>query len=437
MPASSEPLLPAAAAAGITRQQLMLIVAAFSTLFSQFAALGMIAPFFAASSEGRWLGPRSVGLIFSSYPLGTVLAVGAALPPWVLQRLGVRATICLGVGISALTSFCFGLAPRFVWDMPLVVTLVACRLAGGAGAALAETASISALSNGGFGDKLGVVISGVEIVIGAAMALGMLLGGFLYAAGDSTVFGAFLFPFFVQLCTTMALLPLVWVALPAHVSDDGGGGAGANDESQLVPRSVWTTSRVLLILSVVLWSAVNEALLPILAPELARPPLLFDSSQTGMVFAEASGIYMLGSIPVGWAIGRPGASRYRKLIMGNGWLTLALAYILLGPVRSVMSPFCSLVAAMAIQGLASSLVIVPTLPDLQSGLDGDELGKAAVSSAWTGAFSLGALLGPFSAAALTASIGFDLTCVLLSVACLFGGVALLALHICLNKKARR
>ena len=63
--------------------------------------------------------------------------------------------------------------------------------------------------------------------------------------------------------------------------------------------------------------------------------------------------------------------------------------------------------------------------DLLLGLGDSAADKAAVSSAWTGAFSLGALLGPVSCAIVADAFGFDLTCVVLAVGCVAGGISML------------
>ena len=226
----SEPLLPdERSSVRRRRQQSLLIIASYATLLVQFMTLAMPAPFFSSSPQGASLGTQMGGMVFGAYPFGTVVAVALGIPPRLVSTIGVRATIALGVCLSAGTALCLGLAPGLIGKTSIAFVMLACRTVGGAGAAMAETGCLSALAVGGFGDSFGLVIGGVEVVIGCAMALGMLLGGTCYKIGASTVFGAFLFPYVVTACTPAVLLPLLYYAMPAHDGDHGADSGGNAD----------------------------------------------------------------------------------------------------------------------------------------------------------------------------------------------------------------
>jgi hypothetical protein len=116
----------------------------------------------------------------------------------------------------------------------LSAALVAMRAVGGMGSAFADVGTFTVITTVGFGSRLGAVISMVEVVIGLAGAGGTLAGGMLYELGASTPFGAFRFPFLVMAACSVALAPLVCVALPCGKLRDGEGGTsdcGATEAS--------------------------------------------------------------------------------------------------------------------------------------------------------------------------------------------------------------
>ena len=67
------------------------------------------------------------------------------------------------------------------------------------------------------------------------------------------------------------------------------------------------------------------------------------------------------------------------------------------------------VGAAPLLGIAAANLIVPSLPALEAGLDGDdEINR--IAALWNGLYSLGSAAGPLVSSALHAQLGFAWTC---------------------------
>ena len=173
--------------------------------FTQYAVALLISPFFPTSPAGVAVGPTMVGAVFAAYSFAT--AAATPLPPLALRRFGTQQTVALGLTLSALGSLAFGCLPLLVsTTTPLAVGLLCCRVVGGMGASLSESACLAVVSTPGAtvaaegkhdgddrgdGDMAlaGVEISSVEVFTGVGAAAGAALGGGLYRIGADTPFG--------------------------------------------------------------------------------------------------------------------------------------------------------------------------------------------------------------------------------------------------------
>jgi MFS family permease len=216
-------------------QTALLLVTIYLVFFTQYSSVSVLAPFFPTSEAAKALGETTVGLIFAAYPLGIVLAT--PLPPLMMRTFGASLSIGLGLLVSGVATIGFGYLPGSLGTgspAMLSAALVAMRAVGGMGSAFADVGTFTVITTVGFGSRLGAVISMVEVVIGLAGAGGTLAGGMLYELGASTPFGAFRFPFLVMAACSVALVPLVCVALPCGKLREGEGGTsdcGATEAS--------------------------------------------------------------------------------------------------------------------------------------------------------------------------------------------------------------
>ena len=272
----------------------------------------------------------------------------------------------------------------------------------------------------GFGERLGKIISFVEVVIGLAAAGGSSAGGVLFSLGASTIFGSFLLPFVATFTCTILLIPLVLYTLPSRklgTDDDSNADAGnahaleSGDSKSGSYSSIWTAARLATLSSLACGSSMVEAMFPTLPPELDA--LGFDAVAIGNVLSENALAYMLGAVMFGAVIDWQPTRRTRRMVMGLGWLLMGASYFTLGPMRSMLPAGSAgfVYLAMFAQGIASGGIIVPSLPDAQDGLE-DEVEKATLCSVWNSCYSGGAAAGPIVAAALSSLYGFDRMCVI-------------------------
>ena len=215
-------------------QTALLLATIYLIFFTQYSSVSVLAPFFPTSEAAKVLGETTVGLIFAAYPLGIVLAT--PLPPLMMRTFGASLSIGLGLLVSGVATLGFGYLPGSLGTgspAMLSAALMAMRAVGGMGSAFADVGTFTVITTVDFGSRLGAVISMVEVVIGLAGAGGTLAGGMLYELGASTPFGAFRFPFLVMAACSVALVPLVCVALPcgtsATLSEGESGEGGTRD----------------------------------------------------------------------------------------------------------------------------------------------------------------------------------------------------------------
>ena len=129
-----------------------------------YIALFIPVPFLPASRVGDAIGVTALGVVFAAYPAATALAT--PLPPRAIALVGLRGTVAIGLMLGALSMAAFGLLPSILGvasPSPLIAGLVVCRLVGGAGASLAESAALTAVSTTGGEADLGKALAAVEV----------------------------------------------------------------------------------------------------------------------------------------------------------------------------------------------------------------------------------------------------------------------------------
>ena len=398
--------------ASAPRQSTLFLSVSLLLFFTQFAALSLPASFLAPRRPGARLARRSSAPYFRATRSANYRGVAAAdvFDPTSRRARRRRLLLCC----AACSSLLCGLAPS-VFDntAALAAAMITARLAGGAGSCVAEVAAFTVLSTSDLQGRLGLVMSLVEVAVGSGVAAGTAAGGALYRVGEGTAVGAFLLPFLVAAAAPLALLPLVVAAVPSRTSEA---------PAEPLSSSMLTVGRAAVVVSVVLWTSAAEGILPVLGPVWrAQPALHFTPPAVGLAMTLNSGVYMLASLPIGWLIDRPALRDRRRSVMAAGWALLLVGFALLGPLEDG-APLADTLAGMAVVGVSSAMVVVPTMPDLQAGLR-TEGEKAAVSTIWTSAFSTGSLFGPIIAAAVTKGEGFVALCAGLMAMCAAGAVA--------------
>ena len=182
----------------ITARRTAVLVCCVLVFLCQYCqASPMIAPFLAASEPGLLVGTDMVGVIFAAYPMATALAT--PLPDQLIARIGIRATVIIGLCMTASGSLIFGLVGALLsqdGSATIVASgLILARALGGVGASLSESGCLTAVSVSGWGDDLGKAFAVVEVTTGVGAAAGAAMGGYLYYIGENSWCGPFMLTF--------------------------------------------------------------------------------------------------------------------------------------------------------------------------------------------------------------------------------------------------
>ena len=157
---------------------------------------------------------------------------------------------------------------------------------------------------------------------------------------------------------------------------------GADDVGRLAGQrqKLWSAQRIVSLVSLFVGAMVMESLYPILGPHTATPPENLDEAGVGVMFSIYSLAYMAASLPCGMVADKlargPRTGLKLKSMISCGWLLMVFAFHLtlgrVGPFAAVGS-LPSIRVSLIVQGIASALIIMPSLPELQYALeDGDE-----------------------------------------------------------------
>jgi MFS family permease len=358
------------------RRTAVLVCCVLVFLCQYCQASPMIAPFLAASEPGLLVGTDMVGVIFAAYPMATALAT--PLPDQLIARIGIRATVIIGLCMTASGSLIFGLVGELLsqdGSATLVASgLILARALGGVGASLSESGCLTAVSVSGWGDDLGKAFAVVEVTTGVGAAVGAAMGGYLYYIGESAWCGPFMLPMLVASAFPLCVVPCVLlnlsdVAAAEELNGGGGGGGmrggcsgdgsgggrgggsgdggaahaastagaagtpgmkGAPDASSRSMIGLTCTA-----LSLALSAAFFEGLNPLLEPHFVLPPFSLSIPQVGLYLAIICFLYTLTSLPAGWLTDKlnhgPAAGRNVRGLMLAGWAIALVGVMLLWP----------------------------------------------------------------------------------------------------------
>jgi MFS family permease len=144
------------------------------TLF--YAAIVPLLPTYAADFD---LSKTGAGILAAAYPAGTFLA---ALPGgWLAARIGVRATVLLGLATMIAASLAFAFAPS-------IAVLDLARFVQGVGGALSWAGAIGWLIGASPRERRGELIGSAMAAAIVGALLGPVLGGAAAAVGPEIVF---------------------------------------------------------------------------------------------------------------------------------------------------------------------------------------------------------------------------------------------------------
>jgi len=429
----------------------LLLIGVYSVLFLRYVIATFLSAFFTPVATAWGISGSFNGLIFAAYPAG--MSLTSLFAPQIVQRLGTRTAISLGLQLTSVLTLAFGLTPdavdawggetaQYKWGF-----LGFYWLSGLLGS-VAENAAII-LATQQFPDRLGTVMASIGTVSGVGCMVGPVVGGVLYdLPADGSMGMRFRFPFFVCALASLALvLPLRAIMPAGGISSDGAGGEGRAEDAPDEPVSPATAkagaaelgledvaaggagearrgasagavcasplcgASVLLGLgSTMLSGGVVATLDPTLSYRLSAPPFYASASLVSFVFMYSSVVYTLCSVPIGGLVDLfPSSSRLYKAVTASGFAVLALSFAILAPALPRTGPgapplsalppaelnsVSAVMVAMGLKGVGSALSNNAVYPDMVLLLPPDKMTLASASGLWNAAYSLGWALGP-------------------------------------------
>jgi DHA1 family multidrug resistance protein-like MFS transporter len=344
---------------------------------------GSIVPALALYARSFGVAQSAIGLAIAVYGLARFLI---AIPAGQLaDRLGRRATLAAGGGLSALGNVLCALAPTYA-------AFVGARFVAGAGAALVLTAGLIVLADISTPSNRGRMMSVYQGVFIFAVGIGPLPGGVLASRWGLAA------PFWAYAATSLLASAVAWLAVPetrALALRQAEQAVQAEVPFRAQVRLLATHAGFLLVSLIAFVNAVARTggLFNII-PILARDRLALGADRIGFGLALASIVGLALAYPAGVLADRYG----RKLVIVPATIIsgASLVLFLLAPSYGWFLTACALWSvAMGISGAAPSAYAADTAPASMN---------AAVLSTYRMLADLGYVIGPV-ALGLVADLG--------------------------------
>jgi MFS family permease len=348
-------------------------------VFVVMLGFGIVVPILPLFARSFGVGYGAAGLLISVFAFARLVAGPFAGP--LVDRLGERASMAIGVTIVGVSSLLTGLAPTY----PLAVIL---RGSGGAGSALLFTAMVSYLlktvPKARMGRTLGLFYGSFNLGLIAGAPLGGIIAEQLGLASPLFVYAGLLF-----ISGAMYLWRVRNPDAGRETSADPEESARAARLRTLLRRRAFLTTIFLNFSYLWMVAAVFDTLVPLFGQEgLGMSP-----GEIGVVFSVALAAELVVLYPAGSAADRLG----RRPVVIPAMAALAVLVAALGLAPSPVA----LVAVMALLGIASGFAGVPPGAMLADVAPGERSGTAVGLFRFAGdvGFVFGPLVGGFAAAA--------------------------------------
>ncbi|XP_068762781.1 MFS-type transporter SLC18B1-like isoform X2 [Montipora capricornis] len=350
-----------------TIRKILILVSLLLVHVVTFSAIALYLPFFPSEARDKGVSETVVGLIFGTYPF--VIFVSSPLFGHLIPKYNDAFVLFTGIAVFGGSQILFGFSGMISDEIAFAVVCFALRATSGMGGAAAETSAISIIMKQ-FPKNVGSITGAVETFIGIGHCLGPVLGGFLYEVGD------FKLPFIVMGSVTLAVLPLLMIALYKRDRE-------SSEESLMQSISILETVRIpgifMLSLCSVTIALSFSYIDPILEPylkKLGQSPVMI-----GLMFFLYSGVYALLAPVIGWIGDKKECYRGMLLI---GFTGFAVGFFLQGP-----APFLTF------------------LPLKENGIPDNSCTNALLSSISVSVYFMGETIGPFIAAVCDEYFGFQ------------------------------
>jgi len=354
----------------------------------------MQAPFYPIEAEAKGCTPSEYGLVFGIFELVVFLVspiIGANL-----NRLGIKATLCTGIGMVGVSTVLFGLLDKLENGKVFLAFSFILRIIAAAGNAAFLTGSFSLIAKE-FPDNVATMFAILETFFGLGMILGPFIGGLLYEIGN------FILPFVILGGCLVAATLFVVVVLPKERRDQ----QLETGEKPSMIKALKVPSIIMACYSVACAAASLGFLQATLEPHLRE--FKMNALQIGAMFVVNGGVYGVAAPVFGMV-----CDRYSpKSVAFLGAVLMVISFGLMGPL-----PFLGIgkskgliIFTLVLQGIGLGAQVVSGFADAhrQAILNGfpdtiDTYGL--ISGLWTSVFALGAFIGPTLAGILFDAVGF-------------------------------
>ncbi|XP_068762780.1 MFS-type transporter SLC18B1-like isoform X1 [Montipora capricornis] len=382
-----------------TIRKILILVSLLLVHVVTFSAIALYLPFFPSEARDKGVSETVVGLIFGTYPF--VIFVSSPLFGHLIPKYNDAFVLFTGIAVFGGSQILFGFSGMISDEIAFAVVCFALRATSGMGGAAAETSAISIIMKQ-FPKNVGSITGAVETFIGIGHCLGPVLGGFLYEVGD------FKLPFIVMGSVTLAVLPLLMIALYKRDRE-------SSEESLMQSISILETVRIpgifMLSLCSVTIALSFSYIDPILEPylkKLGQSPVMI-----GLMFFLYSGVYALLAPVIGWIGDKKECYRGMLLI---GFTGFAVGFFLQGPAPFLtflpLNNLLLVYISLTICGLSGGLCFVPIMPEFirtarENGIPDNSCTNALLSSISVSVYFMGETIGPFIAAVCDEYFGFQ------------------------------
>jgi len=405
----------------------VLLFVAYSVHFTRYSVATGLSAFFPQKANELGLSEVTIGLIFTSFPVGVGCA--SMLGRRYLLRIGTRRAVSISLLFTSLFSLLFGFTPDlFHQRKHRAIMFFIFFFLNGLFGGFAECGTTIMLTQQ-FQSRVGVITVLIGTVCGLGCMAGPLFAGLLYSATDDKNYG-FRLPF-IFLCAGEVALSLLVLIVYTEIR------LISSQPSYPKISKLFTLSRTCTFITIALSGTFIGSLDPTLAFRLEE--FDYNERMVGTVFMVSSIAYVLFSLPTGWIIDSlPAdsdphlASRVLKVIQAVGMCLFSVAFLMLGPVDLGGGFFPAMFnnepcvwIAVILKGIASNGMNAG-YPDLIIGVDDSNgLVQATISALWNASYALGWALGPVTGGILVSFLSFNGYCTVISLVALSYGCVLI------------
>lgn len=377
-----------------TRQQWLVALTFVVVNFCNAMCVSMQAPFYPQEAEKKGCVPSEYGLVFGIFELTVFLVspiIGANL-----NRLGMKATLTVGIGTVGVTSIFFGLLDKLEDGKVFLGLSFTLRIIEACGNAGFLTGSFSMIAKE-FPDNVATMFAILETFFGIGMIMGPTVGGALYELGGFTL------PFVALGAVLVAASIFTGCILPSSMDRPLDG----HTEKPSIRQAVKVPSIVMAMYSVACSAASLGFIQATLEPHMRSfhlSPLVI-----GSMFVISGGCYGFTAPLYGLICDR----KPPKVVSFVGAVLITIGFALLGPLPffNLEKTMTTIILGLVFHGIGLGAEVVAGFADahkqaIDSGFPDTIDTYGLISGLWTSTFALGAFVGPTLAGILFDNVGF-------------------------------